>query len=563
MKLDIVIVTYNSEKWMKNCITSIEKSKGIDLNDINLYVIDNVSKDGTIKLLESLKENTKLGSFNILNSGENLGFGKANNKAFEEGKSDYVLFLNPDTEMEEDTLSNLFEAIQNASDEFGAFELRQKPYEHPKIYDPITGETSWCSGACIVVKREVFKKVGGFDKNIFMYAEDVDLSWNIRMHGYKLMYVPKSAIKHYSYSEANQVKPTQYYYSLINNLNLRLKYGNYRKFFRWMNEYIKILRRPDIFEGSKKGLKKVFRENLKNIKYYSTWKHQKENKKLIKNFKPDFLMFDYEVNRLGAFIENVDVDENPKVSVIVRTCGRPNVLRETLISLRNQTYKNIEIVIVEDGENKSEKMINEEFSDLNIVYQATNAKVGRCVGGNTALKLATGDYFNFLDDDDLFYADHVETLVKELIRNKEYKVAYALSYESKIEVISREPKYVYKEYSKQLAHNKEFSRLTLLTRNAFPIQCVMFSRELYEKYGGFDLELDNLEDWELWARYSLENPFLFVQKVTSIYRVPYKTEEYGKRQEEIDYYYKAAQEKILSRNIVANAGDILEELKHI
>ena len=208
-------------------------------------------------------------------------------------------------------------------------------------------------------------------------------------------------------------------------------------------------------------------------------------------------------------------------------------------------------------------MIKKEFSDLNIVYQATGKKVGRCVVGNTALSLATGEYFNFLDDDDLFYADHVETLVKHLVKNKEYNVAYSLAFESKIEVISREPEYIYKEYSKQLVLNKEFSRLTLLTRNAFPIQAVMFSRSVYEKFGGFDLELDNLEDWELWARYSLENKFLYVPKVTSLFRTPYKTDEFVKRQKDIDYYYKSAQQKILSRNIVANAGDILEEIKHI
>ena len=420
MKLDIIIVTYNSEKWMKDCIESIESSEKVNLKDINLYIIDNVSKDCTMELLDNLKKNTQLGSFNIIENNENLGFGRANNKAFEKGNSEFVLFLNPDTKMESDTLSNLFDYIKKASDEYAVFKKRKKPYEHPKLYDPLTGETSWCSGACMVVKRKVFEEVGGFDKHIFMYAEDVDLSWNIRLHGYKLMYAPKATIYHFSYSEENEIKPTQYYYSIVNNLNLRLKYGNYRKFFRWLLEYCKILKNPDLFENSRSGLKKVFKENLKNLIYYSTWKYRKENK-----FKPNFFMFDYEINRLGAFIENYDIDEIPKVSVIIRTCGRPNVLRETLISLRNQTYKNIEIVIVEDGKDLSSKMIKEEFSDLNIIYEATNEKVGRCDVGNRALKLSTGEYLNFLDDDDLFFADHIETLIKCLVRDKKYNVAYA------------------------------------------------------------------------------------------------------------------------------------------
>ena len=563
MKLDIVIVTYNSSKWLDECINSIENSKNINLEDIYLHVIDNVSTDDTIEVLENLKNNTNLGLFNIIKSTKNLGFGKANNEAAKHAKSDYIFFLNPDTKFEQDTLFKLFREIENSNDDIAVWELRQRPYEHPKYYDILTGETSWVSGACFVVKKDIFLAVGGFDKRIFMYAEDVDLSWNIRLNGYKLKYLPNVTLYHYCYKTANEIKPVQYFYSIINNLNLRLKYGNYRKVARWYAEFYKILRRSGPFKGSRKKLFYLFIKNLKNTYYYAHWKHTKQNRDKIKNFHPNFFMFDYELNRLGSFIDNNDFDDRPLVSVIVRTCGRKNVLRECLLSLKKQTYDNIEVVVVEDGDNLSEKMIKDEFSTLNIKYIATNTKVGRCKAGNIGLENSTGKYCNFLDDDDLFFADHVETLVKKLVENSEYKAAYAVSYESKIEVIRKEPIYEYKEYSKIPVHDKPFSRITLLTRNAFPIQCVMFSRELYEKYGGFDVELDNLEDWELWARYSLENRFLYVQKVTSLYRVPYSTEDYEKRQKDIDYYYNMAKDKIWSRNLVAKPKDILEEIRHI
>lgn len=68
-----------------------------------------------------------------------------------------------------------------------------------------------------------------------------------------------------------------------------------------------------------------------------------------------FVGFDYTTNRDGAFYVNERPSELPLVSVIVRTCGRPDILRETLLSLRNQTYKNIEIVVVEDGAPISKK----------------------------------------------------------------------------------------------------------------------------------------------------------------------------------------------------------------
>ena len=564
MKFDIVIVTYNSKKWMKNCIDSIERQTNFDQKNINLYIVDNGSKDGTQDYITERSQNTNLGKIELVVTGQNLGFGKANNYGFEKGNSEYVFFLNPDTELMEDTMYELKESIENSTSDFGMWECRQKPYEHPKMYNILTGETTWASGACFVAKREVFKKVGGFDKNIFMYAEDVDLSWNVRLHGYKIKYVPKSVVVHYCYKEAGEVKPVQYYNSIINNLNLRRKYGTLRQRLAWYKHFYRVLKGSTPFRYAKRNLVKQYFKNLKYTTYYTGWRNKPENKEYFSKFEPKFVYFDYEYVRQGDF-EPIEtkLENEPLVSVIVRTCGRPNVLRETLISLRNQTYKNIEVVIVEDGENKSEKMIKEEFSDLNIVYKATGEKQGRCKVGNLGMELSSGKYLNFLDDDDLFFADHVETLVQALEKHIEYKIAYSTSFETKIEVKSREPKYEYVEESRVVVHNRPFSRIRLLDINLFPIQAVMFERSIYEKFGGFDLELDNLEDWEMWQRYSTENTYLYVPKTTSLYRVPAKQENYKERQEELNSYYEKAKERINSRNIIIKPEELIKEIQNI
>ncbi len=564
MKFDIVIVTYNSKKWMKNCIDSIERQTNFDTKNINLYIVDNGSKDGTQDYVTERSQNTNLGKIELVVTGQNLGFGKANNYGFEKGNSEYVFFLNPDTELMEDTMYELKESIENSTNDFGMWECRQKPYEHPKMYNILTGETTWASGACFVAKREVFKKVGGFDKNIFMYAEDVDLSWNVRLHGYKIKYVPKSVVVHYCYKEAGEVKPVQYYNSIINNLNLRRKYGSLRQRLAWYKHFYRVLKGSTPFRYAKRNLVKQYFKNLKYTTYYTGWRNKPENKEYFSKFEPKFVYFDYEYVRQGDF-EPIEtkLENEPLVSVIVRTCGRPNVLRENLISLRNQTYKNIEVVIVEDGENKSEKMIKEEFSDLNIVYKATGEKQGRCKVGNLGMELSSGKYLNFLDDDDLFFADHVETLVQALEKHIEYKIAYSTSFETKIEVKSREPKYEYVEESRVVVHNRPFSRIRLLDINLFPIQAVMFERSIYEKFGGFDLELDNLEDWEMWQRYSTENTYLYVPKTTSLYRVPAKQENYKERQKELNSYYEKAKERINSRNIIIKPEELIKEIQNI
>lgn len=564
MKFDIVIVTYNSTKWLKDCIESIENQKGIDKKNLNLYFVDNKSKDDTVEVLKKYKSGSELGSFNIIENHKNSGFGQANNIGFEKGKSEYVFFLNHDTKLDENSMKTMQEAIEKSDKEFAIWEFRQKPYEHPKYYNPVNGETSWCSGACFIIKREVFEKVQGFDKKIFMYAEDVDLSWKVRLEGYKIKYVPQATLTHYCYKEAMEIKPVQYYNSIVNNLNLRLKYGNFKDFLRWVKYTGGILLRPNEFKKSKSGLVKNIIKNIPKMPYYILWRNHDKRRKKLKTFKPTFYRFDYEIVREGAFVKNDEpLKQTPLVSIIVRTCGRPNVLRENLISLRNQTYKNIEIVIVEDGKNISEKMIKEEFSDLNIRYEATNEKKGRCFVGNRAMELATGEYLNLLDDDDLFFADHVETLLRGFEQEKEkYKLAYTSSLETKINVISREPSYKYEVEEIALVHNRPYSRLRLLTMNMFPIQAVMFKREIFEKYGGMDEELDNLEDWEMWARFGMENKYLYIPKATSLYRVPAKNETFEERQKEIDSYYKKAQEKILSRNIKMTAKDLLEEEKN-
>lgn len=564
MKFDIVIVTYNSKKWMKNCIDSIENQINFDLKDLNLYIVDNGSNDGTVEYIEERSSQTKLNKIELLKTGQNLGFGKGNNYGFENGNSEYVFFLNPDTELMEDTMFQIKDSIDNSEEEYAVWECRQKPYEHPKMYNILTGETSWASGACIIVKRDVFKAVGGFDSQIFMYAEDVDLSWNIRLHGNKIKYVPKAVVVHYCYKSAGEIKPVQYFNSIINNLNLRRKYGSFRQRMAWYKHFWKILIRKGPFKGSRKNLIKYYFKNLKTMFYYTKWRNKADNKEWFSKFSPNFVYFDYEFVRQGDF-ESIEtkLKETPLVSVIVRTCGRPNVLKENLISLRNQTYQNIEVVIVEDGENKSEKMIKQDFSDLNIVYKSTGEKVGRCKVGNIGMQLANGKYINFLDDDDLFFADHVETLVQALVKHPEYKLAYTTSFESKIEIKSREPKYEYTEESRVLVHNRPFSRVRLISMNLFPIQAVMFEKTIFEKYGGFDEELDNLEDWEMWQRFSTENAYLYVPKTTSLYRVPAKAENYKERQEELDSYYKKAREKIDSRIIEIMPQDLLEEIKNM
>lgn len=536
--MDLVYVAYNSEKWIEKCFSSLLVSN-YNLKDINVYVVDNASTDHTLEYLYSTKK--KIGEhfnkFEVIESKENLGFGRGNNLGFSKGESDIVCFFNIDTELLETTLTELMQDINDSDPNFVMWELRQFPYEHPKLYDAVTSESLWCSGAAFAVRRNIYQQVGGFDDKIFMYSEDVDLSWRVRSFGYKIKYVPKSVIMHYSYEQAGVIKPNQHVFGVINNLLLRYRFGNLHDILKGHLKFWWLMTIPSAFPKSKRSLLKEYAKHFSKIAHFRNSKCHGNSK----DFEPLFLSWDYAPCREGGYYKNEFPKETPQVSIIVRTCGRPAVLRETLISLRNQTYPNIEIVVVEDGQDAARQMIEKEFSDLNIVYFATGAKVGRSKAGNLAMAKASGLYLNFLDDDDLFYADHVEILVSQLLKEKK-KAAYSFAFETPIEVFSKDP-YIYSVKNYLDTHKQVFDKIILCHHNYIPIQSIMFEKSLFENYGGLDETLDALEDWDLWVRYSLHTDFVCIKKTTSIYRTPYKKTLNAERQKALDDALQTVREK--------------------
>ncbi len=251
----------------------------------------------------------------------------------------------------------------------------------------------------------------------------------------------------------------------------------------------------------------------------------------------------------------------PLVSVIVRTCQRPEVLRVALCSLENQTYKNLEVVVVEDGDNVSEELLKKEFSNLNYIYKCTGEKVGRSRVGNIALELAGGEYLNFLDDDDAFLPEHIESLVRELIGGKE-RVAYSIAEERQIVVKSTMP-YLYNVKRKTIRYHQCFNRMLLYCFSYLPIQCVMFHKSLFEELGGFDEKLDNLEDWDLWVRYSTKTDFAYIDKVTSYYHVPYKNEIKKKRLAKFKSYYPYLYCKFENYKVESNVASLNRDVMYI
>jgi len=127
--------------------------------------------------------------------GANLGSGGGSNALAARRSDDVIWVLNPDTYPSPLAAVELLATLE--ADGVGAVDGRQMPIEHPKAHDPVTGDTSWGSGSCLMFRREAFDAVGGFDDHFFpMYCDDVDISWRLRLGGWKVRHAPKAAIFH-------------------------------------------------------------------------------------------------------------------------------------------------------------------------------------------------------------------------------------------------------------------------------------------------------------------------------------------------------------------------------
>jgi GT2 family glycosyltransferase len=125
----------------------------------------------------------------------NIGSAAGHNRLLPKFGTDLVLILNPDIVASPFLIDELLLRLNDAS--IGLVEGRQLPIEHPKYYDPSSGETSWATTACALIPRRVIEMVGDFDsESFFLYCDDVDYSWRIRLAGYKVIFHPPARVFH-------------------------------------------------------------------------------------------------------------------------------------------------------------------------------------------------------------------------------------------------------------------------------------------------------------------------------------------------------------------------------
>lgn len=203
MEVSVIIVTYNSASTIADCLRSVQEQEGVDRE---LFVVDNASSDETATVVRSSAAKPVL-----VENGENVGFGRACNQGVAASKGRYIYFLNPDAQLiGTNALANLCRAVSehktwgmagsrvvSATGQWKEPATTYPDQAHiRKDFSGLPGKIAWVVGASMIVRREVYAELGGFDPEFFLYSEETDFCLRLRQRGYEIGMVENSAVRH-------------------------------------------------------------------------------------------------------------------------------------------------------------------------------------------------------------------------------------------------------------------------------------------------------------------------------------------------------------------------------
>lgn len=229
-KLSIIILAYNSSKDIEGCIESIFSyySKEIESGEFELVVTDNASADNTVDIVSDLKKRHK--KIHFFKNEENFGFAKGLNLASKNANGEFLLYLNPDTKVINSNISSMIE-LANSDKKIGVIggqivssngkkELSAgRFYNLKNLFFLVMGlenffkvrfspknsqSVDFVSGGFMMVKKDLFFHLKGFDDNFFMYVEDIEFCYRVKKNGYKVMFCPFAKIIHEQHGSSNR-----------------------------------------------------------------------------------------------------------------------------------------------------------------------------------------------------------------------------------------------------------------------------------------------------------------------------------------------------------------------
>lgn len=244
-KIAVVILNWNGAKLLEQFLPSIVSFS----DEATIYVADNASTDTSIEVVKS-----KFPSVKIIQNDANYGFANGYNVALKNVEEDYYCLLNSDVEVTANWLTPILSTFENEKEiaiiqpkilDFKNKELFEYagaaggfidkygyPFCRGRIFDTIEKDLNqyddeheifWATGACFFVRKEVYRKLNGFDGDFFAHQEEIDLCWRAFNLGYKAKYIYKSVVYHVGGATLNEGNPRKTFLNFRNSLLMLLK----------------------------------------------------------------------------------------------------------------------------------------------------------------------------------------------------------------------------------------------------------------------------------------------------------------------------------------------------
>jgi GT2 family glycosyltransferase len=235
IQLSVVIVSWNVQEHLCRCLDSLKT--GLEQESrYETIVVDNNSADDTVAMLERDFPEVKL-----IRNQDNVGFARANNQGINLSRGQFILLLNPDTEVKKGSIGALTSFLRShdragiagpqllnpdgipqgsganlpslVGSLLGYFRVKKEVTGAYHIHADHPVAVKALVGACLLVRREVIEQVGGFDEDYFMYVEEVDWCYRIGQAGWQIYYVPSATIYHYG-GQSTALVPAKMYLAL-------------------------------------------------------------------------------------------------------------------------------------------------------------------------------------------------------------------------------------------------------------------------------------------------------------------------------------------------------------
>jgi glycosyltransferase involved in cell wall biosynthesis len=558
-KVSVIMSVYNGEKYLREAVDSILTQT---FTDFEFIIINDGSRDRTKKILESYVD-PRIRLYHH----QNIGLTRSLNRAISLARGDYIARMDADDISCPERLDKQVGYLDE-NPEVGLVGSRyiridKSGLETAEIQVPIGTEnilkhfllegSAFCHSS-MIFRKSVAEKIGFYDESV-KYAQDYDF-------GIKCFEICEVAnypeiLQKWRYNDQSGISVTkndeQKRYSdeirkkfIENTIDKGMIGYEYLKklclsnpnnklissaFFR---EYEKLNKYDE--EKSRDGNDYLIYLKLKYLHENPKWEYLNKIGSIYLNkskLSLSLMCFTEslrlnpirrEVLEVVQYLKGKELEKKHiklegnecKVSVVMPTYNRGEDIKESIGSVLDQTFKDFELLVINDGGSDEVNKIVDSYDSVKIKYFKLDKNRGLSAALNEGILRAKGEYIAYLDDDDIYYPNHLERLTTFIEENNHHDAVYSDAWWCYGE--RKDNKFV--EISRKLYHlrPKEFDRNALFQNNYISTLNILHKKSCFNVIGLFNEDLIQLMDWEMWMRFSKNFNFHQLNDITGEYR---------------------------------------------